>query len=925
MPNLRALFSVPLIACLLFAAPARAQEYLNEERSDFRQAKRGEPGDETGRVREVRLALVCYGGSSLAIYIHGNTKEFFRLVQASKALEQDAKADAGRMQQEVASGGRPEPGRYGQKLTGSAREWYRRLLALWIADEHKVRTRVLIDVIAGTSAGGINGVILAKALAHDLPVDDLTALWLDKASLAKLTNGYFGLFRVLVNRPPVDGNALLGWLYDALDRMDRQELEHEKAPKERYPSLLPRGYRLDLFVTATDRFGYPQNLLVGSPPFAVEKRLRHVMHFVYSGVNRGCRSDVARPRGELDHFCPEWTPALAFAARATSSIPGVFPPLKLDEALGRIRSEAAPTPSGYPPAASTDGVVESFFRNYQLQEPEEKGTYATNTYFVDGGVLDNHPFGPAIEEILRRPQDQEVRRLLVYLQPDPGSPPAPVTPGSAEEKKRNREQGLLKTIWAGLSGLRGSQPILDDFEDIRDHNRSVDRIRDIVRAEERAARLAETVEGEAEDCRDFRDLPIAQRLGCAIIPDFRPGQLTERLLTANQDDLRWGRLKVEKAAEVGFGDPEAQGRPEARQSWAERALDAPGRSYYTLRVHSVLNQFVTVIAGGCKYPPESGQRALLEEIFGRWALDEKLIGDEEELDSQRQQREKQKALLEDFDIGYQRRQLRFVVDWIDQQYGDDISIERRAALDRLKSAAADRIEALTGLIRGTSNEPELLAELGRLSPVFCRLRPWPRAKETAVPLDRQAGEFLADPAKRQALASARTELGRILREAQQRQRDLSFKRFLELAVPPLSPEERSEILVRYMGFPFWDRQIYPYVAFSNLGEFRKIDVYRLSPNDAALLGERTAREALQGATLGHFGAFLSRRGRESDYLWGRLDAADRLLDLMEMDTSGAGGLLSSILDEERTAKPKQLVRESILKAREAEIDARFPN
>ncbi len=919
MSRLRTLSVAGLIGCMLagFAGPLRAQEYLNEERAEFRRAKPGESGDETGKVREVRLALVCYGGSSLAIYIHGNTKEFFRLVQASKALEQDAKANGGKMQQEVANGGKPEPGEKGRRLTGSAREWYGRLLKAWEDDKHNVRTRVLIDVIAGTSAGGINGVILAKALAHDLPVDDLTRLWLNKASFAKLTNGYFGLAKVLINRPPVDGNALLGWLSDALNQMDKEELEHERTPRDHYPSLLPGGYRLDLFVTTTDLFGYPQNLLVGSPPFAVEKRLRHVLHFVYSGVNRGCAPQVARPRGELDHFCPEWTPSLAFAARATSSIPGVFPPLNLADALHRIRNVSA----GATPAASTDAVVKSFFRNYQLQEPNEGSFYATNTYFVDGGVLDNHPFGPAIEEILRRPQDQEVRRFLVYLQPDPGVPP----PGLTKKAKTPR---LLKTAWAGLSGLRGSQPILDNFEDVARHNDQVDRIRDIVRKEEQAARLAEKGIGASGDCSHFEDLPIAQRLGCAFIPDFKPGQLTDKLLHATQNELKWGRLQAEKAAELGIPekpcDCETE-RPAPRRTAAGKGLDAPGRSYFSLRAHSVLDQFVTVIAGGCNYPPESGQRALLKEIIDRWADEKMLIGGEGDLESQGVQRDQQKRLLEDFDIGYQRRQLRFVMDWIDQQYDDDTPPDRRATLDELKSAATDRVENLTSLIRGTSNDPDLLKELKSLDGVFCHLRPWPQPDQPPIPLERQVEAFLADPEKRRALDSARDNLGRILNDLQQKERDLSFQDFKRLAEETgLKREEWAEILVRYLGFPFWDRQIYPYIAFSNLGEFRKIDVYRLSPNDATLLGRRTAQDKLKGSKLGHFGAFLSRPGRESDYLWGRLDAADRLLDLMKMNRSEAKGLFTSIVEEER-AVPKPLVRQSILKAREKDIAARFPN
>jgi hypothetical protein len=235
------------------------------------------------------------------------------------------------------------------------------------------------------------------------------------------------------------------------------------------------------------------------------------------------------------------------------------------------------------------------------------------------------------------------------------------------------------------------------------------------------------------------------------------------------------------------------------------------------------------------------------------------------------------------------------------------------------------VEDLTSLIRGTSTDPKLVAELESLDTVFCHLRPWPQPDEPPIPLDRQVEAFLADPEKRQALDSARDHLGGILKDLQQNERDLSFRDFVRYAVPPLTPEERSEILVRYLGFPFWDRQIYPYVAFSNLGEFRKIDVYRLSPNDATLLGRRTAKDKLEGSKLGHFGAFLCRSGRESDYLWGRLDAADRLLDLMKdlmkMNASEAKGLFTSIIKEER-AKP--LVRESILKARENDIAAHFP-
>ncbi len=38
-------------------------------------------------VKDLRLALVCYWGVSLAVYMHGVTKEIHKLVVASKAFE----------------------------------------------------------------------------------------------------------------------------------------------------------------------------------------------------------------------------------------------------------------------------------------------------------------------------------------------------------------------------------------------------------------------------------------------------------------------------------------------------------------------------------------------------------------------------------------------------------------------------------------------------------------------------------------------------------------------------------------------------------------------------------------------------------------------------------------------------------------------
>jgi patatin-related protein len=868
MSKAKSLAAAGMIACVLCSAARGwgqpAEPVPAAEVSALREQYRS---DDAGLVREVRLALVCYGGSSLAIYMHGNTKELFRLVQASKALEVDAKAPDQVLKNAVLNHQRPVPGAAGQKLTGSTRQWYERLLEIWTTDPQKVRTRVMIDVIAGTSAGGINGVILAKALAHDLSVDELTQLWMTKASLSKLTHHYFGLFRVLAGRAPVDGNAMLGWLYDALAAMDRANAGH---------SLLPKGDRLDLFVTTTDRYGYPQNLVVGDPDSNAEARHRHVLHFIYPGLNRGCGPEV-----KDDHFCPYWTPALAFAARASSSIPGVFPPLGLPHAMQTI----GPAPTG----TLQHDVATDFFRNYQLQQPTGDDSYLEKTYFVDGGVLDNHPFDPAIAEVFKRPQNQEVRRFLIYLQPDPGKLP---------EGASGKDPALLSTIWAGLSGLPSGQPILDSLTDIAEHNVRLDRLRDIVRAEEQAARAKEREGGGGGDCSQPAGLSVAERFACAM--EVHPEDIDARLATATVPQIGELRRKLERVARQGDNE-------------------LAGRSYVSVRVHSVIDQLVNVIASeqACNYPPDSAHRALVRKIVEHWAVERELIGSPEKPGGDLKA---QLDFLEKFDVGYLRRQLRFVVDWINIQYeGDEEGnlpdAARRQRLDDVKAAASREIDRLTSFVDGTS--AQLAGGLGNVRSLFGDLRPWKGVGELNQSLDQQAATFVGDPQKLAALDALRSELGNQLLGLQQEVRTESFESFKKLTAD-WEAEDRREILVRYLGFPFWDQQIYPLLAFADIGELDQVKVFRLSPNDATLLGGGPASKKLVGSKAAHFGAFLSRPGREADYLWGRLDSGERLLKLLGLSSSGAKPLFTAILDEEQKAGH---VRASILAARRKQVAA----
>ncbi len=96
-----------------------------------------------------------------------------------------------------------------------------------------------------------------------------------------------------------------------------------------------------------------------------------------------------------------------------------------------------------------------------------------------------------------------------------------------------------------------------------------------------------------------------------------------------------------------------------------------------------------------------------------------------------------------------------------------------------------------------------------------------------------------------------------------------------------SAERRKDILVRYLGFPFWDILLYPIQAVSEAGERDAIDIVRMSPQDSTLLDLPDPKKPkLAGFAVMHFGAFFNRAGRENDYLWGRLDGAERLIGLL---------------------------------------------
>ncbi|WP_041375981.1 patatin-like protein [Polymorphum gilvum] len=407
---------------------------------------------------ELRLALVFYGGVSLAIYMHGVSREVLNLVKAS-----------------ACHGAREAPDGTCADLAPSVRAY----LDLFEAFEPEIKLRVVVDAIAGASAGGVNGIMLARAIAHDLPLESHRDLWLANADVTRLAKPQDGLTRYLKSgmspvfdrmitsglksqiesvetreklrlltqsrwfTPPFSGSRFIGWMLDACAEMDKHWREGA--------TLVPRGQTLDLFVTLTDYHGKRQRITLDDPAFIEEWEHRRILKF-------SCRH---RTPGMIESALePHYVPDLVFAARATSSFPGAFAPATIGE---------------------MDAVLEQrgevwFNRAKFIRDTlggEERDMM--RRCFVDGSVVMNKPFAPVIEAIEERPAMREVVRRLVYVDPAPSA-------GSSGVLEGETVPGFFRVILASLAHIPRNEPVGDDLKAIEAKNRRARRLGELISA-----------------------------------------------------------------------------------------------------------------------------------------------------------------------------------------------------------------------------------------------------------------------------------------------------------------------------------------------------------------------------------------------------------------------------------------------------------
>ena len=728
--------------------------------------------------RELRLAVVIYGGASLAVYMHGVTKELLKLVRASKVLHEIGRARAANARFSDGADHREH----------DTEAVYFELLKK-VNERHHFR--VVVDVIAGASAGAINGVMLGKALVDDAKLDVQTPLWLNDADVDYLGNPrrrfqkwyLYPLLRALAHwlpkeigatpetreklagfvrsswfEPPFSGKRLCTHFFNALEAM--------VASRRVGSSLLPEGQRLDVYASVTDLAGYPNRLRLNEALVATDRAHSAYCQLTHQGD------------GDCD-FADDNLPALVWAARASSSFAGAFPPFEHDE-LTSLLAERGQAWDGEERFLNHSLLVEHDVPASARFDPRQR-------LYVDGGIVNNKPFDAAMAALSQRPADRHVDRFVVYVEPDPKVEPT---------EHPSQSIGYLGTIHAALSTIPRNQPILEELEEIVDQDRRVQVNRRLVEAEQPHV---------VEKMRSLLARQGGQAVTSELLEYLRESMTEEAGLDMGAAYTGYLRRRVWRLTEA------------LMEEWVVLA-EEPNR--------------------------QQTRRDMLASIESWWRLDDEA-----------QRANLEHDFLDRFDVTYRIRRLQFVIRRLNQHGEEMLTDAARDAIDEFKPVAYDALKTLYAARRALSGSNMFDDALIEQLYLAARSLPLPRDA---------AGQLL------------RALSGVLNLKASDRAFDQAFERFLaQLAADPL----HDAFLADYVGFPVYDVLLYlPGTMELGPDPLTRVQVERISPQDARFL--QPAFSGLKSRNLMGFLGFFNRAYREHDYLWGRLNGADRLVDMV---------------------------------------------
>jgi patatin-related protein len=822
-------------------------------------------------TKEYRFAVVMYGGISLAVYINGVAQELLTLVR-STSLDRDVP-------------------------TSPLLKVYRKVAEHLSRKENPqwkpgddLNIRFVVDIITGASAGGINGIFLAKALANNQELQKLRDLWIEQADLDLLLNDKKSVAdlsgQLKTQKPP---HALLNGPRLYLELLKAFRSMGADAPDEaRFADLR----ELDLFVTATDAWGEVLPLRLFDK-IVWERRYKSVFHFRYSDAAADDkRNDFVSRNNEF----------LAFAARCTSSFPFAFEPIKLND----LNTWLAKT--GIPDSTLMDEWKNLFFDHPVRPNGDAQWVKPEERVYVDGGCLDNKPFGYVTRALQERTSNVAVERKLLYVEP---SPDHPEQQGAPQEDGKVIAPDALENAVRALMILPLDETIREDLENLLERNRDIDRIN----------RLIHDIESDVLSAPSYADRKA------------RIQELQNKWDTKNAVDSH--RANAEDWAKSGFRKQTAN----TQAPLYSNRNDIQYSGYSRLKVATVTDNLALLI---CQI---AGYRRASQEYFAIRCLT-KAWRDKQYNDEPGNEKTPTYFLLR-FDYEYRIRRLEFLLRRIDRlrmlaaaegklgsaseskaindilrSISDDSPVwpfqepgmqEFRARLQELRDLVSSALEILRGGIHDIHTPIEKVPRksqghqrwTGR-NAVANAIQALPigaidlnnilGAEDiSGIPTDvnfafdedkilDRAKSVLEKPELQRALDGLDEALNKVLWNL--------FDRAIEEIRPGFStnsrelsaPRAAASRIVRYYYdfFDEYDSVLYPIGYGTDIGEAALVDVIRVSPDDSTSIIDEsvTGKPKLAGIKLGHFGAFLDAVWRRNDILWGRLDGAERIIESM---------------------------------------------
>ena len=685
------------------------------------------PDSPQGAEQELRLAVVMTGGVSLAIWMGGVAAELDQLVRAPDA-----------------SPSTPEQTVYAELLE----------LARYVPR---------VDVVSGTSAGGVNGALLAAAVARRKPLTRLRDLWLDVASFSALLRSPYA------KDPP---SLLKGddYFTTQLQSAFRDLLGEERIDEQ------PGDHPVELRVTTT--------LLNGEDSRLVDDFGTLIPDVRHNGIFRFDR--------ELLRDGPKLARRLALASRSSASFPVAF------------------EPSWVPCAGEGDEA-----------HPPMTGIadFRSDHFVIDGGVLVNRPVEPALRAMFAMPADTEdVCRVLLYVVPDPGE--------SVEEvsEKQDEPPTLGDVALRSLVTIPRVQSIAHDLERLKEHNAQVaaqqearehvlehwfphDLDREIEPllpgyCRRRAVREAENLIAE-----------LTRRWPEVMALDFEP--LDRQLLSRRLQDVILERLpRAMPSATAPTAEQVGEWGIDSLERAATVTLDLARR-------------------GHGKAPPGSGARKELAEARASAHA---------ALARLRRIRRTRRDELKPPAAG--QAPLEWMKATLDKLRDDDPAV-RETALD-----IAGALRQAAGAVRDLGDD--------RLAMLSERLAPRTTGEPPITVILRHTVRALREMAEPDlaAVVEELTPAG---------------------GAAPVATVAAGECLRRLLALEV----LQDAVGLTTPVVEQRVKLLQVSANTRdAFDAKRRAAEKLTGLHLGHFGAFYKPSWRANDWMWGRLDAAGWLAQLL---------------------------------------------